>query len=133
MMNGAAPCPDFGKVALNNSGAVAPVGQRNAGSGPQATRHAAATRQPPPPPLRCRPRRCRGDEFAMTTLRTAAITLCLFALAVLIVVPAHAADALGVWYTAEQKSQVRITNCGGALCGALIWLKEPNDPDTGRP
>jgi uncharacterized protein (DUF2147 family) len=28
---------------------------------------------------------------------------------------------------------VRITNCGGALCGALVWLKEPNDPSTGRP
>ena len=28
---------------------------------------------------------------------------------------------------------MRITNCGGALCGALVWLKEPNDPETGRP
>ena len=28
---------------------------------------------------------------------------------------------------------MRITNCGGALCGALVWLKEPNDPATGRP
>jgi uncharacterized protein (DUF2147 family) len=28
---------------------------------------------------------------------------------------------------------VRIVNCGGALCGSLIWLKEPNDPATGRP
>jgi len=24
-------------------------------------------------------------------------------------------------------------NCGGALCGALVGLKEPNDPATGRP
>ena len=28
---------------------------------------------------------------------------------------------------------MRITNCGGALCGALVWLKEPNDPATGQP
>ena len=47
--------------------------------------------------------------------------------------PALAADPLGTWYTADKDSQVRITNCGGALCGALVWLKEPNDPATGRP
>jgi len=47
--------------------------------------------------------------------------------------PARAADPLGTWYTGEKESQVRITNCGGALCGSLTWLKEPNDPATGRP
>jgi len=49
------------------------------------------------------------------------------------VVRALAADATGTWYTASRDSQVRIVNCGGALCGSLVWLKEPNDPDTGRP
>ena len=24
-------------------------------------------------------------------------------------------------------------NCGGALCGNVVWLKEPNDPETGKP
>ena len=47
--------------------------------------------------------------------------------------PARAADPMGTWYTADKDSEVRIVNCGGALCGALIWLKEPNDPATGRP
>jgi uncharacterized protein (DUF2147 family) len=47
--------------------------------------------------------------------------------------PALAADPLGTWFTADKDSQVRITNCGGALCGNLIWLKEPNDPATGQP
>jgi len=47
--------------------------------------------------------------------------------------PARAADPLGTWYTADKDSQVRITNCGGALCGTLVGLKEPNDPSTGRP
>jgi uncharacterized protein (DUF2147 family) len=47
--------------------------------------------------------------------------------------PALAADPLGTWYTADNDSQVRITNCGGALCGVLVSLKEPNDPATGRP
>jgi uncharacterized protein (DUF2147 family) len=47
--------------------------------------------------------------------------------------PAFAAEPLGTWYTADKDSQVRIVNCGGGLCGALVWLKEPNDPATGRP
>ena len=47
--------------------------------------------------------------------------------------PALAAEPYGTWYTADKESQVRITNCGGALCGALVWLKVPNDPATGRP
>jgi uncharacterized protein (DUF2147 family) len=47
--------------------------------------------------------------------------------------PAFAASPLGTWYTADRDSEVRIANCGSALCGALIWLKVPNDPATGRP
>jgi uncharacterized protein (DUF2147 family) len=43
------------------------------------------------------------------------------------------ADALGTWYTGDKDSQVKIVNCAGALCGNLVWLKEPNDPATGRP
>jgi uncharacterized protein (DUF2147 family) len=46
---------------------------------------------------------------------------------------AFAADPLGTWYTAGNESQVRIRHCGDALCGALVWLKVPNDPKTGRP
>jgi uncharacterized protein (DUF2147 family) len=53
--------------------------------------------------------------------------------AALAIAPAFAADALGTWYTADKDSQVRIANCGAAICGTLVWLKEPNDPATGRP
>jgi uncharacterized protein (DUF2147 family) len=49
------------------------------------------------------------------------------------IAPALAADPMGNWFTADKDSQVRITNCGGALCGNLSWLKEPNDPATGQP
>jgi len=45
---------------------------------------------------------------------------------------AQAAEPLGTWYTEGKDSQVRIVNCGGALCGSLIWLKEPNDA-SGKP
>jgi uncharacterized protein (DUF2147 family) len=65
---------------------------------------------------------------------TAALWLCTFAALTLGAAPlARAADPTGTWYTADDDSQVRIVNCGGALCGAIVWLKEPNDPATGRP
>jgi uncharacterized protein (DUF2147 family) len=68
----------------------------------------------------------------MTSSRTTAASIAVL-LAVGSVVPAHSADAIGTWYTSDKESQVRIVNCGGALCGNLVWLKEPNDPATGRP
>ncbi len=49
--------------------------------------------------------------------------------------PAAAADAanaavapmtpIGVWATAGGESHVKIEDCGGKLCGTIIWLKEP--------
>ena len=47
--------------------------------------------------------------------------------------PALAADPAGVWLTQGGNSRIRVADCGGALCGTIIWLKEPNDPDTGKP
>jgi uncharacterized protein (DUF2147 family) len=47
--------------------------------------------------------------------------------------PAFAADPIGTWLTEEGKATVRVTDCGGALCGTIIALKEPNDPATGKP
>jgi uncharacterized protein (DUF2147 family) len=71
----------------------------------------------------------------MVAIRSAVI-VCLLSMvfaAPNLVTPVQAADALGTWYTGDKESQVRIVNCGGALCGTLTWLKEPNDPATGRP
>jgi uncharacterized protein (DUF2147 family) len=77
---------------------------------------------------------CRS-EAAMIIRRKAAsvFSAVLFVAAANLAAPAFAADALGTWYTADRESQVKIANCGGALCGTLVWLKEPNDPTTGRP
>src|ERR1700733_3867010 len=47
--------------------------------------------------------------------------------------PAHAAVPVGDWLKGDRKGKVRIVNCGGALCGTLIWLAEPNDPQTNKP
>ena len=71
----------------------------------------------------------------MKKLRTAAAAFFLSTVALQTIAPARAADPnpLGTWLTADKDSQVRITNCGGALCGALAWLQKPNDPATGRP
>jgi uncharacterized protein (DUF2147 family) len=61
------------------------------------------------------------------------VSIAAAAAAISAVAPAFAADPTGTWYTADNDSQVRITNCGGALCGNLIWLKTPIDPATGQP
>jgi len=68
--------------------------------------------------------------------RLAAVGLCILAtisISVGFSETSAAADALGAWYTGDRESQVRIVNCGTALCGNLVWLKQPNDPATGRP
>jgi uncharacterized protein (DUF2147 family) len=46
---------------------------------------------------------------------------------------ALAADPIGTWLTQGGNSRIRIADCGGALCGTIVWLKEPNDPETGKP
>ena len=49
------------------------------------------------------------------------------------VTPASAGDPRGNWLTENGKAKVAIVNCGGALCGNIVGLKEPNDPATGKP
>ena len=73
----------------------------------------------------------------MRICRGVAPALWLFAIGLLIgtalIVTAFAADPWGTWYTKDNESQIRIANCGGLLCGSLVWLQEPNDPATGLP
>jgi len=58
----------------------------------------------------------------------------LFAAAALAVAsPALAADPHGVWLTEPGTSRIRIADCGGALCGTIVWLKDPNDAETQKP
>jgi uncharacterized protein (DUF2147 family) len=40
---------------------------------------------------------------------------------------------LGLWVTENGRSRIRISECGNAICGAIEWMREPTDPDTGRP
>jgi uncharacterized protein (DUF2147 family) len=65
------------------------------------------------------------------TTRVVAVSTIVLALSA--VAPAHAADPVGTWLTGDKKGKVKIANCGGAICGTLSWLAEPNDPDTHQP
>lgn len=43
------------------------------------------------------------------------------------------ADPTGTWLSSDGGTKVRIAKCGEALCGNVVWLKEPVDPSTGKP
>jgi uncharacterized protein (DUF2147 family) len=47
--------------------------------------------------------------------------------------PAAAGDPRGNWMTDDGKARIAIVSCGGALCGNIVALTEPNDPATGKP
>jgi uncharacterized protein (DUF2147 family) len=46
--------------------------------------------------------------------------------------PTLASDATGDWVRPNGASKIRISSCGAALCGKLIWLKSPRN-DTQNP
>lgn len=66
----------------------------------------------------------------MKTVLTAAIAAILLSATSL---HARAADAKGVWLTADGEAKIRVADCAGKLCGTIVWLKRPFDPDTGKP
>ncbi len=49
---------------------------------------------------------------------------------------ANSADGTGVggiWLTQAGDAKVRVSRCGGGLCGTVVWLREPIDSATGKP
>lgn len=44
-----------------------------------------------------------------------------------------ALDPTGFWYTEGQRAKVELAPCGNAICGKIISLKEPIDPETKQP
>jgi uncharacterized protein (DUF2147 family) len=42
-------------------------------------------------------------------------------------------DATGVWLTQAGDAKVRVSKCGGGICGVVVWLRDPIDPATGKP
>ena len=35
-----------------------------------------------------------------------------------------AGDATGIWLTQAGDAKVRVSRCGGGICGVIVWLKE---------
>ena len=46
---------------------------------------------------------------------------------------AQSAEPVGVWLTEKGDARVKITKCGGGICGVVVGLREPIDPATGQP
>ena len=44
-----------------------------------------------------------------------------------------AAEPSGVWQTQAGDARVKISKCGGGICGVIVSLKEPIDQATGKP
>ncbi|TVP46925.1 MAG: DUF2147 domain-containing protein [Mongoliibacter sp.] len=60
-------------------------------------------------------------------LSLAFLSVCAFAFA------QEADDLVGVWEPGHGKAKVKIDNIDGKYYGRIVWLKEPNDPETGEP
>jgi hypothetical protein len=39
----------------------------------------------------------------------------------------------GTWLTEDGSARIRFEQCASAPCGRIVWLREPNDPETGKP
>ncbi|MES2196201.1 MAG: DUF2147 domain-containing protein [Pseudomonadota bacterium] len=46
---------------------------------------------------------------------------------------AQASEATGVWLTQAGDARVRVSKCGGGICGIIVGLRDPIDPATGKP
>jgi len=44
-----------------------------------------------------------------------------------------AGDILGIWYNEEKSSKLQIYQEGTKFFAKIVWLKEPIDPETGKP
>ena len=65
--------------------------------------------------------------------RAAAVVTAAIGLALIATALALAADPFATWLTEDKKGKIHIVNCGGALCGNLVWIQEPMDPETNKP
>jgi uncharacterized protein (DUF2147 family) len=42
-------------------------------------------------------------------------------------------DVDGIWLTQAGDARVRVSKCGGGICGVIVWLRDPVNPATGKP
>ena len=65
--------------------------------------------------------------------RFAILSVLLAALSGTTAAHAQSADASGTWLTQAGDARVKISKCGGGICGVIVWLREPTDTATGQP
>ncbi|MGY3547435.1 DUF2147 domain-containing protein [Bradyrhizobium sp. USDA 4469] len=53
-------------------------------------------------------------------------------LATLIAGSARAADANAIWIANEGQARIKVQTCGQNICGSIVWLADPLDPETGK-
>ena len=63
--------------------------------------------------------------------RAAALVFALIVVAT--VVPARAEEMIGTWLTQDKDAHIRVARCGKAMCGNVVWLRDPIDAKTGQP
>ena len=66
----------------------------------------------------------RGRRVAASSLRALARAAATAALATLAAGAALAAEPTGIWFDHTGRGAVEITNCGSALCGRVVWLRD---------
>jgi uncharacterized protein (DUF2147 family) len=65
--------------------------------------------------------------------RFAILSVLLAALSGTAAAHAQSAEASGTWLTQAGDARVKISKCGGGICGVIVWLREPTDTATGQP
>jgi uncharacterized protein (DUF2147 family) len=81
---------------------------------------------------------CFSKEWFMACKTSSIIaTAFIIAIAALLAAPSAraqgATDPTGVWLTQAGDARVKVSKCGGGICGVIVGLKEPIDPATGKP
>jgi uncharacterized protein (DUF2147 family) len=61
------------------------------------------------------------------------IIACMATLLASVPAGAQGTEPTGIWLTQAGDARVRVSKCGGGICGVIVWLREPIDSSTGRP
>lgn len=67
------------------------------------------------------------------TSRSGLFALLLFSLAAVPATAQTGGNPAGTWLTQAGDAKVRVSRCGAALCGTVVWLRDAIDPATNKP
>jgi len=76
---------------------------------------------------------CFSKEWVMACRTTFIIAIAAALLAAPSARAQGAGEPTGVWLTQSGDARVKVSKCGGGICGVIVGLKEPIDPATGKP